>query len=438
MERKVRYQSMNVQVEKQENNMAVLTIEIDADTFEKAIDKAYRANRGRINVPGFRKGKAPRQMIEKIYGAGIFLEDAANDVIDETYADAAEESGEDIVSMPEIAVTQVEAKKPLIYTATVALRPPVKLGKYKGIKVGKIDDTVTDEELDAEIDRQRGLNARSIDVTDRPVKDGDTVTLDFEGFVDGIAFEGGKGENYPLTIGSGSFIPGFEEKLIGAELEKPVDVEVTFPEDYHEESLKGKPAVFKCVVHGIREKELPALDDDFASDVSEFETLAEYKEDVKKKLSDKKRQEAEKEREDTAIEEIVADCEVELPEAMIDSNINMMIRDYAMQLSYQGLSLEQYLQYSGQNMDGLRDQMRPNVVKRLKSALVLGEIAKKEDLTLSDEDFDEVIKKQAEDYKMDPEDLKKRLSKAQLKEIRENAEIEKAVKFVMEQAKEKK
>ena len=429
---------MNVQVEKQENNMAVLTIEIDADTFEKAIDKAYRANRGRINVPGFRKGKAPRQMIEKIYGAGIFYEDAANDVIDETYADAAEQSGEDIVSMPEIKVTQIESKKPLIYTATVALRPPVKLGKYKGIKVDKIDDTVTDEELDAEIDRQRGLNARSIDVTDRPVKDGDTVTLDFEGFVDGKAFEGGKGENYPLTIGSGSFIPGFEEKLNGAEIDKPVDVEVTFPEDYHEESLKGKPAVFKCVVHGIREKELPELNDDFASDVSEFETLKEYKEDTKKKLAEKKKADAEKEREDKVVEEIVADSEMELPEAMIESNIDMMLRDYAMQLRYQGLSLEQYMQYSGQSMDGLRDQMRPGVVKRLKSALVLRAIAEKEDLLLSDEDFEEVVKKQAEDYKMEAEDLKKRLSKAQLKEMRENAEIEKAAKFVLEQVKESK
>lgn len=429
---------MNVQVEKQENNMALLTIEIDAETFEQAVDKAYRANRGRINVPGFRKGKAPRKMIEKLYGAGVFFEDAANDTIDSTYADAAEESGEDIVSMPELAVTQLESGKPFIYTARVALRPPVKLGKYKGIKVDKIDDSVTDEEVDAEVDRVRTMNARSIEVTDRPVQDKDTVTLDFEGFVDGVPFEGGKGEGYPLTIGSGSFIPGFEEKLIGAEIDKPVDVEVTFPEDYHEESLKGKPAVFKCVVHAIRAKELPELNDEYASDISEFETLAEYKEDVKKKLAEKKRADAEKERENKIVEEIAADSEVELPDAMVDTNVDMMIRDYARQLQMQGLSLDQYMKFSGQSLDDLREQMRPGVIKRLKSSLILGEIAKQEGLTLSDEDLEEVLKKQAEDYKMEVEDLKKMLSKSQLKEIRENSEIEKALKFIVEQAKEKK
>ncbi len=429
---------MNVQVEKQENNMALLTIEIDAETFEQAVDKAYRANRGRINVPGFRKGKAPRKMIEKLYGAGVFFEDAANDTIDSTYADAAEESGEDIVSMPELAVTQLESGKPFIYTARVALRPPVKLGKYKGIKVVKIDDSVTDEEVDAEVDRVRTMNARSIEVTDRPVQDKDTVTLDFEGFVDGVPFEGGKGEGYPLTIGSGSFIPGFEEKLIGAEIDKPVDVEVTFPEDYHEESLKGKPAVFKCVVHAIRAKELPELNDEYASDISEFETLAEYKEDVKKKLAEKKRADAEKERENKIVEEIAADSEVELPDAMVDTNVDMMIRDYARQLQMQGLSLDQYMKFSGQSLDDLREQMRPGVIKRLKSSLILGEIAKQEGLTLSDEDLEEVLKKQAEDYKMEVEDLKKMLSKSQLKEIRENSEIEKALKFIVEQAKEKK
>ncbi len=429
---------MNVQVEKQENNMAVLTIEVDADTFDKAIDKVYRANRGRINVPGFRKGKAPRQMIEKLYGEGVFYEDAANEVIDETYSDAAEESGEEIVSLPEITVTQVGSKKPLIYTAKVALRPPVKLGKYKGIKVDKIDNTVTDEELNAEIERVRAMNGRSVDVTDRPVQDKDTVTLDFEGFIDDKPFDGGKGENYPLTIGSGSFIPGFEEKLIGAEIDKPLDVEVTFPDDYHEESLKGKPAVFKCTVHGIREKQLPELNDDYASDISEFETFAEYKEDVKKKLSEKKQEEGKKEREDKILDEIVADSELELPDAMVESNIDMMLRDYSRQLQMQGLSLEQYAKFTGQSTDGLRDQMRPNVIKRLKGSLVLGQIAREEDLKLSDEDFEEVLKKQADDYRMSVDDLKGMLTKGQLREIRENAEIEKAMEFVTAQAKEKK
>ncbi|MCR4762333.1 MAG: trigger factor [Lachnospiraceae bacterium] len=429
---------MSVKVEKQDNNMALLTIEIDADTLEQAIDKAYRASRGRINVPGFRKGKAPRKMIEKLYGAGIFYEDAANDVIDSTYSDAAEDSGEEIVSMPEIAVVQVESGKPFIYTAKVALRPPVKLGKYKGIKVSKIDDTVSDEELTAEIERVRGMNARSVDVTDRPVKDGDTVTLDFEGFIDGEAFEGGKGENYPLTIGSGSFIPGFEEKLIGAEIDKELDVEVTFPEDYHEESLRSKEAVFKCTVHGIREKELPELNDDYASDVSEFETFAEYQEDVKKKLSEKKHADAEKEREDQVIDEIVADSELELPEAMVESNIDMTMRNYAQQLRMQGLSLEQYIQYTGQTVEAMRDQMKPSVEKRLKGALVLEEIARKEDLRVSDEELEEILQKQADDYKMSLDELKKLLSRAQIREIRENSEIEKATKFVMEQVKEKK
>lgn len=427
---------MNVQVEKQEKNMAVLTVEIDEDVFEKAIDKVYRASKGRINVPGFRKGKAPRKMIEKLYGAGIFYEDAANEVVDDTYSDAAEQSGEDIVSLPQIEVTQAESGKKMIYKATVALRPPVKLGKYKGLKVSKIDDSISDEELDKEIERVRALNGRSVEVTDRPVKDGDTVSLDYEGFVDGTPFEGGKGENHPLTIGSGAFIPGFEEKLIGAEIEKPLDVEVTFPEEYHEKSLAGKAAVFKCVVHSIREKELPELNDEYASDISEFETLAEYKEDVKKKLSDKKREEESKKREDTLLDEVVADSEVELPDAMIDSNIELMIRDYARNLRYQGLSLEQFFQYTGQTLDGMKEQMRPDTVKRLKGSLVLEAIAREEGLKTTDEEFAEEIKKRAEQAHMEADQYEGMLSNGQKRELRENLEIDKAMKFIVEQAKE--
>ncbi|MCR5093862.1 MAG: trigger factor [Lachnospiraceae bacterium] len=429
---------MNVQVEKQEKSMAVLTVEVDEATFEKAIDKVYHASKGRINVPGFRKGKAPRKMIEKLYGQTIFYDDAANDVVDDTYSEAAEQSGEDIVSLPEIEIVQKESGKPLIYKATVALRPPVKLGKYKGLKADKIDDTVTDEELDAEIERVRKLNGRSVDVTDRPVENGDTVSLDYEGFVDGVAFEGGKGENHPLTIGSGAFIPGFEEKLIGAEIEKPLDVEVTFPEEYHEKSLAGKAAVFKCVVHSIREKELPELNDEYASDISEFETFAEYKEDVKKKLSDKKREEEEKKREDALLDEVVADSEVELPDAMVDSNIELMLRDYARNLRYQGLSLEQYFQYTGQTLDGMREQMRPDTIKRLKGSLVLEAIAVEEGLKTTDEEFAEEIKKRAEEAHMEADKYEGMLSNGQKREMKENMEIDKAMKFIVAQAKEKK
>ena len=272
---------MSVQVEKLEKNMAKLTIEVSAEELEKALQDAYLKNKNKISVPGFRKGKVPRQMIEKMYGAEIFYEDAANALIPDAYDKAVEECGEDIVSSPVVDVTQIEKGKPFIFTAEVALKPEVKLGKYKGVKVEKADTAVTDEEVDAEINKERENNARSIEVTDRPVKDGDATIIDFEGFVDGVAFEGGKGENYPLTIGSGAFIPGFEAQLVGAEIGKEVEVNVTFPEDYQAEELKGKAAVFKCTVNEIKEKELPELDDEFASEVSEFETLEEYKADFK-------------------------------------------------------------------------------------------------------------------------------------------------------------
>ncbi len=429
---------MNVQVEKQENNMAVLTVEVDAAAWDKAIEGVYRKMRGRINVPGFRKGKAPRKMIEKLYGASIFFEDAANQVIDDTYSDAAEESGEDIVSFPDFEVIQIEADKPLIYTARVALRPPVKLGKYKGIAVEPIDDTVTDEELDGEIEHQRDLNSRMVDVTDRPVQDGDNITLDFDGYIDGKRFDGGKAENHSLRIGSGAFIPGFEEQLVGAEIEQPVSVTVTFPDDYHEESLRGREAVFKCIVHTIREKQLPELDDDYASDYSEFETFAEYKEDMKKKLSDRKRETGERERENKVLAEIVADSDIELPEAMVESNIAMTLRDTERNLRMQGLTLQQYAQYTGQSVEGIREQLKPDVEKRLKGSLALSEIAKQEGLTLSDEEFEEELKRIADDYHMEPDKYRERLTNGQLKEIRENAAIERALKYVVEQAKEKK
>ena len=429
---------MNVQVEKQENNIAVLTVEVETEVFEKSVDKVYRENRNRINVPGFRKGKAPRKIIEKMYGKDVFQADAVNDVIDETYADAVDKSGEDVVSMPEIEVVSFGEGEPVVYKAKVALKPPVSLGKYKGIKVEPIDDSVSDAEIDEEIEKQRNMNARMIEVTDRPVKDGDTVIFDFEGFVDGVAFDGGKAENYSLTIGSGQFIPGFEEKLVGAEIEKPVDVEVTFPEDYHEESLKGKPAVFKCLVHGIREKELPEVNDDFAADVSEFETLKEYRDDISKKLAEHKKKEGENAREEKILDEIVADSEIELPEMMIDTNVNMSLRRTEMSLRYQGLTLEQYLAYSGQTLDSVKEQMRPGVIRQLKGSLVLEEIAKKEGLALTDEEFEETLGKRAEERHQDREEYRKSLGESGEKELRDNGAVEKALKFIVEQAKETK
>ena len=316
---------MSVQVEKLEKNMAKLTIEVAAEELEKAIEAAYQKNKSKISIPGFRKGKVPRQMIERMYGKEVFYEDAANALIPDAYEKALDECEEDIVSSPSIDVVQIEAGKPFIFTAEVALKPEVKLGKYKGVKVEKADITVTDEEVDAEINKERENNARNIEVTDRAVKDGDITTLDFEGFVDGVAFEGGKGENYPLTIGSGAFIPGFEEQLIGAEIGKEVEVNVTFPEDYQAEDLKGKAAVFKCTVKEIKEKQLPELDDEFASEVSEFETLAEYKADVKGKLEERKAKEAKDAKEAAVIEEIVKDSEMEIPEAMLATQQRQMV-----------------------------------------------------------------------------------------------------------------
>ncbi len=429
---------MNVQVEKQENNIAVLTVDVETEVFEKAVDKVYRETKNRINVPGFRKGKAPRKVIEKMYGKDVFWGDAVNDVVDGSYSEAVEKSGEDVVSMPEIEIVSFGEGEPVVYKAKVALKPPVGLGKYKGIKVDPIDDSVSDAEIDEEIEKQRNMNARMIDVTDRPAKDGDTVIFDFEGFVDGVAFDGGKADNYSLTLGSGQFIPGFEEKLVGAEIDKPLDVEVTFPEDYHEESLKGKPAVFKCVVHGIRQKELPEVNDDFAADVSEFETLKEYREDVSKKLAEHKKKEGENARQEQILDEIIADSEIELPEMMIDTNVSMSLRRTEMSLRYQGLTLEQYLAYSGQTVDSVKEQMRPGVIKQLRASLVLEEIAKKENLALTDEEFEETVAKRAEESRMDKETFRKNLGEAGEKELRDNGAVEKALKFIVEQAKETK
>ncbi len=428
---------MSVQVEKSEKNMAKLTIEVAAEEFEKAIEAAYQKNKSKISVPGFRKGKVPRQMIERMYGKEVFYEDAANALIPDAYEKALDECEEDIVSSPSIDVVQVEAGKPFIFTAEVALKPEVKLGKYKGVEVEKAETSVTDEEVDAEINRERENNARNIDVTDRAVKDGDITTLDFEGFVDGVPFEGGKGENYPLTIGSGAFIPGFEEQLIGAEIGREVEVNVTFPEDYQAEELKGKAAVFKCTVREIKEKELPALDDEFASEVSEFETLAEYKADVKGKLEERKAKEAKDAREAAVIEAIVKDSDMEIPEAMLATQQRQMVDEFAQRIQMQGLSIDQYYQFTGSSYEQMIEQVKPQAEKRIKSRLVLEAVVAAENIVATDEDYEEELKVMAESYQMEVEKVKELLPEKSAAQIREDIAVRKAAEFVVENAKEK-
>lgn len=376
-------------------------------------------------------------MIEKMYGKEIFYEDAANALIPDAYEKALDECEEDIVSSPSIDVVQIEAGKPFIFTAEVALKPEVKLGKYKGVKIDKADTAVTDEDVDAEINKERENNARNIEVTDRAVKDGDMTVLDFEGFVDGAAFEGGKGENYPLTIGSGAFIPGFEEQLVGAEIGKEVEVNVTFPEDYQAEDLKGKAAVFKCTIKEIKEKELPELDDEFASEVSEFETLAEYKADVKGKLEEKKAKEARDAKEAAVIEEIVKDSDMEIPEAMLATQQRQMVDEFAQRIQMQGLSIDQYFKFTGSSYDQMIEQVKPQAEKRIQSRLVLEAIAKAENITASEEDYEEELKTMAEAYQMEVEKVKELLPEKSAAQIKEDIAVRKAAEFVVENAKEK-
>lgn len=428
---------MSVQVEKLEKNMAKLTIEVSAAEFEKALEDAFLKNKNKISVPGFRKGKVPRQMVEKMYGPEIFYEDAANALIPDAYSKALDECEEDIVSSPEIDVTQIEKGKSFIFTATVALKPEVKLGKYKGVKVEAAEVTVTDEEVDAKIEKERENNARTIEVTDRPVKDGDMTVLDFEGFVDGVAFDGGKGENYPLTIGSGAFIPGFEEQLVGAEIGKEVEVNVTFPEDYQAEELKGKAAVFKCTIKEIKEKELPALDDEFASEVSEFDTLEEYKKDVKETLTIEKEKAAREAKEAAVIDAIIADSDMDIPEAMVTTQQKQMIDEFAQRMQMQGLSMEQYFQFTGATLDKMMEQVKPQAETRIKSRLVLEAVAAKEGIEATEEDYEEEIKTMAEVYQMEPDKIREMLPEKSVKGIKEDIAVKKAAEFVVNNAKAK-
>ena len=430
---------MSLQVEKLENNMAKLTIEVPAEELDKAIESAYQKNKNKISIPGFRKGKAPRKMIEQMYGKEIFYEDAANDLMADAYGKALEECTEEIVSSPKIDVVQIEAGKPFIFTAEVALKPEVTLGKYKGVKVDKVDVDVTDEEITAEIDQEREKNSRVIDVTDRTVKDGDIATIDFEGFVDGVAFEGGKGEDYPLTIGSHAFIPGFEEALIGAEIGKETDVNVTFPEDYQAVELAGKAAVFKCTVKKLQEKQLPELDDDFVSEVSdESDTVDEYKEEIKKKISERKAENAKNIKEDAVIDAIIADAKMDIPDAMLDTQQRQMVQDYAQRLQSQGISMEQYMQFTGTTAQMLLEQVKPQALKRIQSRLVLEAVAAAENLTASEEEYEEEIKTMSEAYQMEPDKVKELLGENGRKQVLDDLAVRKAVDFIVENAKETK
>lgn len=427
---------MSVQVEKLEKNMAKLTIEVPAEEFEAAIEKAYQKNKGKITLPGFRKGKAPRKMIEKMYGAGIFYEDAANAVIPEAYSKAAAECGEDIVSQPEIDVVQIESGKAFIFTAEVALKPEVTLGEYKGLEVEKTEVAVSEEEVDKEIDKERENNSRMIDIDDRAVENGDMIKLNFEGFVDGEAFAGGKGEDYPLTIGSGSFIPGFEDQLVGAKIGEDVEVNVTFPENYQAEELKGKAAVFKCKVNEIKVKELPDADDEFAKDVSEFDTLAEYKDDIRAKLLEKKTQDAKRVKENRVVEKAVANAAMEIPDAMINEQVRRMADDFTRRIESQGISMEQYMQFTGMTADKVLEQMKPEALKRIQNSLVLEAIAKAENIEISDERLDEEIGKMAEQYKMEVEKLKEVMGDYEKEQMKNDLAIQTAVEMITEAAKE--
>ena len=427
---------MSVKVEKLEKNMAKLTMEVPAEELEKAIQGAYLKQKNRINIPGFRRGKAPRAMIEKMYGAGIFYEDAANALIPEAYSKAVDECGETIVSRPSISIEQLEKGKPFIFTAEVALKPEVVLGEYKGLEVPKADLEVTDEEIEAELKKEQEKNARTIHVEDRAAQEGDKVTIDFEGFVDGVAFEGGAGKDYPLTLGSKTFIPGFEEQLVGVALEQPVDVNVTFPEDYQAEELKGKEAVFKCVIHKIEAKELPELDDDFAKDVSEFDTLEEYKKEIKDNIEKRKADAAKTEKENAVVDKAIENAQMDIPEAMVKTQINQMIDDFARRIQSQGLTMEQYMQFTGSTRETMQEQMRPQAMKRIQSRLVLEKVAEVENIQISDEKLDEELTKMAEMYKMELDKFKELVDDYQKDQMKKDLAVQEAVTLMAENAKE--
>ena len=426
---------MSLQVEKLEKNMAKLTVEVPAEQFDEAIKAAYNKNKNRFNIPGFRKGKAPQAMIEKMYGPGVFYEDAANEAIDSSYGDAMKESGLEIVSRPEIDITQIEKGKAFIYTATVAVRPEVTLGQYKGVEVQKADAEVTDSDVETELKRVQDQNARLVSIEDRPVEDGDQTVIDFEGFVDGKPFDGGKGTDYPLTIGSHSFIDTFEEQLIGKNIGEECEVNVTFPGEYHAKELVNKPATFKVTVKEIKKKELPELNDEFASEVSEFETLEEYKNDIRTKLADRKQKAATTENENRVVEKVVENAQMDIPDPMVDNEVMNMLQDTARRMQSQGLSLDQYLQYTGQKGDTMKDKRKPQAIRRIQTRLVLEAVAAAENITISDEKLEEELKKMADSYQMEVEKLKEYMGEFEKEQMKKDLAVQEAVDLLVSEAK---
>ena len=427
---------MSLQVEKLEKNMAKLTIEASAEEFDLAIVKAYQKNKNKYNVQGFRKGKAPLAIIEKMYGAGVFYEDAANEIIPEAYDKAALESDLDIVSRPEIDVVQIEKGKSFIFTAEVALKPEVTLGQYKGIEVEKKEVTITDEEVMSQIEKELEQNSRMQTVDDRPVQNDDIAVIDYEGFVDEVPFEGGKGENHSLTIGSHSFIDTFEEQLIGKSIGEEFDVNVTFPEEYHAKDLAGKPAVFKVKINEIKVKELPALDDDFAQDVSEFDTLDEYKENIKATIKESKEKELKTAKENEVVDKIIENTTMDIPEPMIESQVRQMADDFAQRVQYQGLSLEQYFQFTGMDAQKFIESLRPQALKRIQSRLVLEAVVKAENIEVSEEELEKELTEMASMYKMEIEKIKEMMGDKEKEQVKADVAVQKAVDFITEAAKE--
>ncbi len=415
-------------VEKLENSMVSFEFSVSAEEFENAVQKAYKKNVGRINVQGFRKGKAPRAIIERYYGKEIFYEDAVNIVLPDAYDKAITDNNIEAVAQPEIDVKELSAETGVVFTAKVTVKPEFELGTYKGIEVAKVTHRTTEKEINAEIEKVRERNARLVSVEDRAAALNDTVNIDFEGFTDGVAFDGGKGEGFDLVLGSGQFIPGFEEQLVGKNIGEEVDVNVTFPKEYHSEDLKGKDALFKVKINGIKVKELPELDDEFAKDVSEFDTFADYKADVTKKLKEANKARSKQEFENKVIDAVVENTKIDIPAAMIETSVENSVRDFATQLSYQGLDFKQYMQYTGATIDSLKDQFRPDAEKKVKTSLVLDKISKVENIEATDKEVEDVLKMYAEQSKMSLEDVKKYI---QVEEIRENKIIEKTVEFLV-------
>lgn len=426
---------MSLQVEKLEKNMAKLTVEVSAEQFDACIQTAYKKNKNRFALPGFRRGKAPQKMIEKMYGVEVFYEDAADEAINETYADAMKESELEIVSRPEISIEQIEKGKPFVYSAMVAVKPEVTLGQYKGVEVEKASEEVTDEEVSAELVKVQDQNSRLVTIEDRGIEDGDQTVIDFKGFIDGAAFDGGDAEDYPLTIGSHSFIDTFEEQLIGKTTGEECEVNVTFPTEYHAKNLAGKPAVFKVKIKEIKHKELPEINDEFASEVSEFETLEEYKADLREKLIEKKKKEAVTLNEDKVVEAVVANATMDIPEPMLNAQAENMVQENARRMQSQGISLDQYMQYTGMTMDMLRDQAKPQAERRIRTRLVLEAVAEAEKIEVSEEKFEEELQKMADTYKMEVDKLKEYMGDFEKEQMKKDLAVQAAVDFLVAEAK---